>query len=172
MDAVTTRLPSGLNAALSTRSLMAFQDGDLCSRLGVPQTRRLVRGRGHHAPAIGAERRAPHPPLWPFKTAISVPVSASHRRAVLSDDAVTTRLPSGLNAALHPSFMAFQDGDLCSRLGVPQTRRVVPRPRAWFCRPSPHSPSGVFAAPLLAPRMYRRPGGEPRERYVLRTAFT
>jgi hypothetical protein len=31
--------------------------------------------------------------VWPLRTAASVPVSASHNRAVL---AVTTRLPSGL----------------------------------------------------------------------------
>ena len=39
--------------------------------------------------------------MTPFKTAIPVPVLASHSRAVLSSDAVATRRPSGLNAALH-----------------------------------------------------------------------
>ena len=53
------RLPSGLNAALCTRILMACE-------------------------------RSP----------MGLPVSASHSRAVLSQDAVTMRLPSGLNAAL------------------------------------------------------------------------
>jgi hypothetical protein len=62
-DAVTTRLPSGLKAALFT-----------------------VR-------------------VWPLRTAASVPVSASHSRAVLSSDAVTTRLPSGLKAALCTEFV-------------------------------------------------------------------
>ena len=53
------RLPSGLNAALHTRS------------------------------------------SWPLSGSLIVSlVSMSHRRAVLSKDAVTTRLPSGLNAAL------------------------------------------------------------------------
>jgi hypothetical protein len=32
---------------------------------------------------------------WPFKVAICLPVAASQRRAVLSDEAVTTREPSG-----------------------------------------------------------------------------
>ena len=38
-------------------------------------------------------------PSWPRRTAISVAVSASQMRAVLSADAVTMRDPSGLNAA-------------------------------------------------------------------------
>jgi len=43
--------------------LMAFQDGDLNSRLGIPLTRRVVFRRGRHSAAIGAERRACHPLL-------------------------------------------------------------------------------------------------------------
>jgi hypothetical protein len=40
-------------------------------------------------------------PLWPRNgSPIGWPVSASHSRAVESFDAVTMRLPSGLNAAL------------------------------------------------------------------------
>ena len=60
-DAVTTRLPSGLNAALSTGSGMTFEHG--CDRLWpreVPDPRRVVRGRGDDAFAVGAERRAPY----------------------------------------------------------------------------------------------------------------
>jgi phosphate/sulfate permease len=38
---------------------------------------------------------------WPFSDSpMGLPVSASHSCAVLSADAVTMRLPSGLNAAL------------------------------------------------------------------------
>ena len=40
---------------------------------------------------------------WPRKTAISAPSAASHTRAVLSQDAVTMRVPSGENAALRAS---------------------------------------------------------------------
>jgi len=39
---------------------MASQGGDLCSGLGIPQTRRAVPRRGRHPPAIGAERRTPY----------------------------------------------------------------------------------------------------------------
>jgi len=40
-------------------------------------------------------------PSWPLSgSPIGLPVSPSHSRAVLSPDAVTMRLPSGLNAAL------------------------------------------------------------------------
>src|SRR5262249_14994687 len=38
-------------------------------------------------------------PSWPRRTAISLAVAASHRRAVLSHDAVTMRAPSRLKAA-------------------------------------------------------------------------
>src|SRR5262249_61865408 len=38
-------------------------------------------------------------PLWPLRTAISLPLAASQMRAVLSHDAVTMREPSGLKAA-------------------------------------------------------------------------
>jgi hypothetical protein len=39
-------------------------------------------------------------PVWPFRRAISLPLSASQMRAVPSQDAVTTRVPSPLNAAV------------------------------------------------------------------------
>jgi hypothetical protein len=41
-------------------------DGNLFARLGVPKTRRLVDRRGHHAIAIGAERRGLHRILMAF----------------------------------------------------------------------------------------------------------
>ena len=107
-DAVTMRLPSGLNAALHTASVMAFERlADRLAGLGVPQPRRLVPRRGDDALAVGAERRALTPQLpWPVSGApIGLPVAASHSRAVLSADAVTMRLPSGLNAALAHSIL-------------------------------------------------------------------
>ena len=62
------------------------------------------------------------------------PSRASHSRAVRSSDAVTTRVPSGLNAALRTaSRMGFQDGNLFSRLRIPQPSRAgrqTPSPRA------------------------------------------
>ncbi len=56
---MTTRLPSGLNAALDTVIGMTFEHG--CDRPWpgeVPDPRRVVRGRGDDAFAVGAERRA------------------------------------------------------------------------------------------------------------------
>ena len=96
------RLPSGLNAALDTAVLMASERlADRLAGRGVPQPRRLVIGRGDDALAVGAERRAAHRSSWPLSgSPIGLPVAASHSRAVLSEDAVTMRLPSGLNAAL------------------------------------------------------------------------
>ena len=38
-------------------------------------------------------------PVWPCSTASEAPVLASHSRAVLSEEAVTIRAPSGLNPA-------------------------------------------------------------------------
>ena len=94
------RVPSGLNAAL-TPSFMAFERlADRLAGRGVPDPRRLVPGRGDDALPVGAERRARHWTSWPLSgSPIGSPVAASQTRAVLSLDAVTMRLPSGLNAA-------------------------------------------------------------------------
>ena len=53
-------------------------------------------------------------------------MAASHSRAVLSSDAVTTRCPSGLNAAAQtaPSW-PLQDGEAPAGGGIPQPRGVV-----------------------------------------------
>jgi len=75
-------------------------DGFLLSR---PKCRAIARLRNYLISCLFLVRVR----LWetsvmtPFKTAIPVPVLASHSRAVLSSDAVATRRPSGLNAALH-----------------------------------------------------------------------
>ena len=63
--------------------------------------RRLVLRRGDDALAVGAERRAIHSTVMAFeRLADRLAGPASQSRAVLSSDAVTMRLPSGLNAAL------------------------------------------------------------------------
>ena len=63
-DAVTMRLPSGLNAALDHSTIMAFERlADRLAGRGVPDPRRLVLRRGDDALAVGAERRATTPDL-------------------------------------------------------------------------------------------------------------
>ena len=53
-------------------------------------------------------------------------VLTSQMRAVLSSDAVTTRLPSGLKAAESTHVvMAFEGRDFAPGLGVPEARGVV-----------------------------------------------
>ena len=59
---------------------MAFEDGRLLAAVGVPQPRRVVVRRGHHALAVGAEGRARHEVSMAFEdrgllAAIGVPQS-------------------------------------------------------------------------------------------------
>ena len=56
-------------------------------------------GGGDHPLAVGAERGASTRPVA-LEGGEAAPVSASHSRAVSSSEAVTSRLPSGLNTAL------------------------------------------------------------------------
>ena len=80
---------------------MAVEPADRLAGRGVPDPRGLVRRRGDDALAVGAERGATNRSLMAFeRLADRWPVAASQTRAVLSSDAVTMRLPSGLNAAL------------------------------------------------------------------------
>ena len=62
----------------------------------------------------------------PRRTVISLPVAASQMRAVLSHDAVTMRVPSGLKAAeLTDVLVPAQDRDLLAGRGVPDARGLV-----------------------------------------------
>ena len=68
--------------------------------------------------------------LWPLSTAIGWPVAVSQTRAVLSAEAVTTRAPSGENAALmNAPVVALEHGDRLARRRVPDARRLVRRTR-------------------------------------------
>ena len=108
------------------RASMASQDGDLLAALHVPDARRAVDRRRHHPLAVAAERRVPEGLVWPFRTAISLPLSVSQIRAVLSSDAVTTREPPLPKAALSTGpVVAFQDGDLLAALHIPDTRGAI-----------------------------------------------
>jgi hypothetical protein len=93
-------LAIGAEGRTQHRAGMACEDGGLFAGVGVPQPRGVVARRGHHALAIGAEGRAQHWADMACEETASLPLSASHSRAVWSEDAVTTRLPSGLKAAL------------------------------------------------------------------------
>ena len=95
-DAVTMR-PSGLNAAVFTRSSCPLSGSPIGSPLAASQiskdavTMRLPSGL-----------TAPHaPPAYPLNGWLTrLPLAASHIRAVPSNDAATTRRPSGLNVVL------------------------------------------------------------------------
>ena len=109
---------------------MAFQDGDLLAALRIPDARGVVIGRRHHPLAVAAERRALHRSVWPFRTAISLPLSASQMRAVLSSRRRHHPLAvAAERRALHEAGMAFQDGDLLAALRIPDARGVVTRRR-------------------------------------------
>ena len=130
-DAVTMRLPSGLNAALITASVWPVSGSPICLPLSASHSRAVLSKDAvtmRLPSGLNAALRTPA--VWPVSgSPICLPLSASHSRAVLSEDAVTMRLPSGLNAALcTPLRMARERlADLLAALGVPQPRRVVPR---------------------------------------------
>jgi hypothetical protein len=77
---------SGIGSAKGHAAGRLGEDGRLACRAETPRSR------------IALLRQS-------LASAASLPVSASHSRAVLSADAVTTRLPSGLKAALHTRFV-------------------------------------------------------------------
>src|SRR5262245_35615365 len=81
------RAPHCIRMALERRA-------EWLGSLGIPQPRRVVLRRGDNALAVGAERRTPHNIGMAFKWFARDWVS--HRRVVLSQEAVTTRLLSGL----------------------------------------------------------------------------
>ncbi len=68
--------------------------------------------------------------VWPLNRMISVPVAASQMRAVLSSDAVTTRRPSGENAALTTAVgVSVQPHELPARRNIPDARGLIGRRR-------------------------------------------
>ena len=77
---------------------MPLEVGEGLAGVGVPDPRRLVRG-GDDPLAVGAERGGVDHVGVPLEVGEVLPESASQTRAVLSPEAVTIRLPSGLNAA-------------------------------------------------------------------------
>ena len=71
---------------------------------------------------------------------IGVPVAASHTRAVLSSDAVATRAPSGLNAALLTVPSCCMGSPIGAPVTASHTRAVCPDPVTT------RAPSGLNAA--------------------------
>ena len=62
---------------------------------------------------------------WPRSTAISLPVAASHSRAVLSPDAVTMRAPSGLKAAEYTKSLWPRSTAISLPVAASHTRAVL-----------------------------------------------
>src|SRR4051812_36059232 len=60
-----------------------------------------------------------------FKVACSFPVAASQMRAVLSEELVTMRFPSGLKAADHTEFSCPDRTASCLPVEASQTRAVL-----------------------------------------------
>ena len=65
------------------------------------------------------------PSVWPSRVWISWPVRTSHSRAVLSQEAVTTRVPSGLNAASEMDATLGIDVPLPAELDVVKDKQVL-----------------------------------------------
>ena len=106
---------------------MPLEGGEGLAGVGVPDPRRIV-GRGGDDPlAVGAERGGVDRCGVPLgRVAKVLPESASQTRAVLSPEAVTTRLPSGLNAAEKTYVgVPLEGGEELAGVGVPDPRRGV-----------------------------------------------
>ena len=122
--------PVGAEGGGTDPILVAAEDGDRLAGRGVPDARGVVVRRRDDARPVGAEGGGIDLFWWPLRTAIALPVAASQTRAVLSSDAVTMRVPSGLKAAeLTDSVVAAQGRDRLAGRGVPDARGVVPRRR-------------------------------------------
>ena len=89
---VTTRLPSGLNAALETKSV------------SIPSVVQMRAVRSGLAVTIscpsGLNAAVFTEVAWPRRTATRLPVATSHTRALRSAVAVTISSQSGLNATV------------------------------------------------------------------------
>jgi hypothetical protein len=85
------------------RARVALKRGDRFFRGRVPQPRRGVPGTGQDAGAVGVERYGLTNLVWPSSAATTLPVAASHSRAVASPEPVRTREPSGEKATLGTS---------------------------------------------------------------------
>jgi hypothetical protein len=84
--------------------------------------------------------------VWPASVARTAPVLASHTRAVLSHEAVTTRPPSGLNAALFIQNLCPDSVAVTAPVCAFHTRAVPSQDDVTTL-----APSGLKAALLTRP---------------------
>ena len=107
-EAVTIRVPSGLNCALSTAPAWPASVASAFP-LAASHTRAVlsIEAVTIRVPS-GLNCALTTASSWPASVASTFPLAASHTRAVLSYEAVTIRVPSGLNCALYtqPSWPA------------------------------------------------------------------
>ena len=96
------------------------------SRTRVPHPRRVVAGGSDDATAVRTEVRGADGVLVPHGRPTGWPVSASHTRAVWSEEAVTIRRPSGLKTA--------QDNVVLMTHGLADGLSRCPRPTPAPCR--------------------------------------
>ena len=139
------------------------------------QTRAVLSRRGDDALAVGAERRAHTPILMAFErladrlAGLGVP---EPRRLV--PDAVTMRLPSGLNAALHTILMALSGSPIGLPVSASQTRAVLSSDAVTMRLPSGLNAaldhSILMALERLADRLAGR--GVPHPRRLVPDAVT
>ena len=126
---------------------MPSEHGDLSAGRGVPHARGFVLGRRHHPCPVGREGCGIDPALMPLSTAISAPVAASHTRAVLSQDAVTTRVPSGEKAAeLTPASCPLSTA-ISAPVAASHTRAVLSSGRRHHPCPVGREGCGIDRAP-------------------------
>ena len=97
--------------------------------------------------SVGAERRGVDRILMPFEgDEARLSPRRSHTRAVLSSDAVTTRVPSGLNAAEMTGSYALRGRRSSAGRRESHTRAVLSSDAVTTC-----VPSGLNAAELTGP---------------------
>ena len=126
------RVPSGLNATLSTAPLWPVSGSPTGLAGGrVPHSHRSVATAGGDPGAVGAERHTDHPvSVAGERLADRWPVAASHTRTVPSSLPEAIRVPSGLNATLAPRRCGRSA--VCRRVG--RWRRPTPAPFCRSCR--------------------------------------
>src|SRR6516164_5616102 len=94
------QLPIGAERCTAHRRIRLISKlCNLWARCRIPDPRSAIARRGHDPSPIWLKDALLILPMWPFKTAICLPMTASQMRAVVSEDAVTIRSPSGLKEA-------------------------------------------------------------------------